>query len=96
MARIKITDTQFPDIIMAYLLDMMIHDDEPTGNEDFDQFLAMMDSKGMFPRLLSYFRSMQPENRRRYKLIKKGISPHDQTTEQATIQVLPDPAAKEE
>ena len=90
MSKIKVTDTEFPNVVVAYLLDMMIHEDEPTGNELFDKLIQNLKQKGMFPILLRYFRNMDPTDRRKYKFIKKGVSPHDSTNDQAIISVTPD------
>ena len=88
-ARIKIEDIEFPNIIVAYLLDMMIHNDEKSGNTLFDELMDDFKKKGMFPILMRYFRNMEPNDRRKYKLIKNGVSPYDHTTDKAVIQVVP-------
>ena len=90
MAKIKVDDKTYPNIVVAYLLDMMIHSDEESGNELFDKLMKDLSTKGMFPILLRYFRSMDPTDRRKYKLIKKGVSPYDNTTENAVISVVPE------
>jgi len=89
MARIKTTSDEFPNIVVAYLLDMMIHSDEDSGNELFNNLIDDFAKKGMFPIFLKYFRGMNPDDRRKYKIIKNGVSPYDITTENATIQVIP-------
>ncbi len=89
MSKIKIIDTEFPNIVVAYLLDMMIHEDEPSGNELFDDLIQNFKAKGMFPILLRYFRNMDPTDRRKYKFIKKGVSPYDNTNDNAIISVTP-------
>jgi len=89
MARIKTEDIEFPNIMVAYLLDMMIHSDEESGNKLFDGLMNDFQRKGMFPILMRYFRTMDPTDRRKYKLIKNGVSPYDHTTDNATIQVVP-------
>ena len=89
MGKIKTEDTGFPNIVVAYLLDMMIHNDEKSGNELFDGLMDDFKKKGMFPILMRYFRNMEPNDRRKYKLIKNGVSPYDHTTDNAVIQVVP-------
>ena len=89
MSRIKTTSEEFPNIVVAYLLDMMIHSDEDSGNELFNKLMEDFAKKGMFPIFLRYFRGMDPTDRRKYKLIKNGVSPYDKTTENAVIQVIP-------
>jgi hypothetical protein len=97
MSKIKVTDTEFPNVVVAYLLDMLIHEDEPTGNELFDKLIQNLKQKGMFPILMRYFRNMDPRERQKYKFIKKGVSPHDSTDENAIISVIPNKdEAKEE
>lgn len=90
MSKIIVTDREFPNIVAAYLLDMMINEDKPTGNELFDELIHDFKLKGMFPILLRYFRKMNPADRRKYKFIKKGVSPHDNTNDNAIISVTPD------
>lgn len=89
MSKIKVNDIEFPNVVVAYLLDMMIHEDEPSGNDLFDGLIKNFKQKGMFPILLKYFRQMDPTDRRKYKFIKKGVSPHDNTSENAIISVTP-------
>jgi len=96
MARIKTTSEELPNIIVSYLLDMMIHDDESHGNKLFEDLLDDFHKKGMFPIFLRYFRNMDPDDRRKYKLIKNGMSPFGKTNENTTIVVVPPFSDKEE
>ena len=89
MSKIITIDTEFPNIVVAYLLDMMIHENEPSGNELFDDLIHDFKKKGMFPILLRYFRNMDPNDIRKYKLVKNGMSPHDNTRENAVISIIP-------
>ena len=96
MARIKTDSEELPNIIVAYLLDMLIHNDESHGNELFEKLLEDFQKKGMFPILLRYFRTMNPDDRRKYKLIKNGMTPFGKTNENTTIVVVPPFSDKEE
>jgi hypothetical protein len=74
----------------------MIHRDEESGNILFDELIDKMAGRGMFPLFLQYFRSMDPKDRYKYKIIKKGVSPYDTTNEIAVIQIIPEKEGEEE
>jgi hypothetical protein len=92
MARIKLNDNEFSDVIVAYLLDMMIEKGRAKKDLDnilFDTLIEDLFRKGMLPIFRKYYLTMDPTNRRKYKIIKEGVSPYDDTTENAVIAVVP-------
>lgn len=89
MAKINISPQEFPDIIMAFLFDKMIHPDEIVpGNKEFDRIMKVFKAKGMVTNLRDYYLEMNKDNRRKYKLIKKPLEADATST--AIINIQPE------
>jgi hypothetical protein len=74
MSKINISPQEFPDIIMAFLFDKMLHPDEIVpGNPEFDRIMKKFKTKGVMTEFRDYYLDMNKDNRRKYKLIKKGL-----------------------
>ena len=74
MSKINISPQEFPDIIMAFLFDKMLHPEEIVpGNKEFDKIMKKFKTKGVMTELRDYYLDMNKDNRRKYKLIKKGL-----------------------
>ena len=88
MAKINIDASEFPDIIMAFLYDKMLHPDEVVpGNEQFDRILTKFKTKGVMIEFRDYYLNMNMDNRRKYKLIKKGLEA--ESTTNTVISIVP-------
>jgi hypothetical protein len=89
MAKINLKPNEYPDIVIAYLFDKVLHHDEvATGNELFDEFMTKMKSRGITPLLRDYYLSMDPDKRRKYKLIKDAFAAD--TLSNAVINIRPE------
>lgn len=74
MAKISVTPSKYPNIIVAYLFDKLLHPDRISiGNEEFDNVIQKMKQKGFMPILRDYYLSMDPVNRYEYKMIKRAF-----------------------
>ena len=89
MSKINVTTNTFPDIVVAYLFDKVLHpEDISNNNELFDKFIEKLKGRGIIPLLRDYYLSMDPKNRVKYKLISdafEGI-----TTSNAVISIVPE------
>jgi hypothetical protein len=89
MAKINISPQEFPDIIMAFLFDKMIHPEEVVPwNEEFNKIMKVFKGKGMVTNLRDYYLYMNKDNRRKYKLIKKSLE--GDATSTAVINIQPE------
>jgi hypothetical protein len=89
MAKINISPQEFPDIIMAFLFDKMIHPDEVVpGNEEFNKIMKKFKDKGMVTNLRDYYLYMNKDNRRKYKLVKRSLE--GDATSTAIINIQPE------
>lgn len=73
MSRLIITPKEFSDLIMAFLLDKIIHPDEVIPDEDFDKIMKKMGKMGMKPLLMKYYLDMSGDMRKKYKKIKDTL-----------------------
>lgn len=72
MAKISVTVNKYPNIIVAYLFDKILHPEKiSAGNEEFNEVITLMKAKGFMPILRDYYLSMDPTNRYEYKMLKK-------------------------
>jgi len=71
MAKINITANEFPDIVVSFLFDKILHTDEIIpGNKSFNELMEVMELKGMKPILMKYYLNMDANQRVKYKRIK--------------------------
>ena len=94
MSKINVTNKTYPNIVIAYLFDKLLHPEEVSvGNELFDKFTLQLKKKGFLPIIRDYYLNMDSQDRLRYKLIKDGFEAI--TTSNAVIQVVPEKFEKE-
>lgn len=88
MSKINIAPNEFPDIIMTFLFDKMLHPDEiASGNPQFDKIMAEFKKRGVITQLRDYYLNMNKDNRRKYKLIKDALD--KQATTNGVISIVP-------
>jgi hypothetical protein len=89
MASIQLKPNEWPDVLMAYLFDKILHPDEISSkNEMFNKFMIKMKSRGFSPLLRDYYLTMDPNLRVKYKLIKEVFE--ETTAATAVIHVRPE------
>jgi len=89
MAKINVTNKTYPNFVVAYLFDKLLHPDEVSvGNELFDKFSIQLRQKGFLPLVRDYYLSMDSQDRLKYKLIKDSFEAI--TTSNAVIQIVPE------
>jgi hypothetical protein len=89
MPKINVTANTFPDIVVAYLFDKLLHpEDVSSGNEQFNAFMEGFRKKGGMTIVRDYYLNMNPDNRRFYKLIKDVFE--DLTSSNSMINILPE------
>ncbi len=89
MSKINLKPDEYPDIVIAYLYDKVLHPEKvATGNKLFDEFMKKLTSRGASPLLRDYYLSMEPDMRRKYKLIKEAFA--GDTLSNAVINIRPD------
>jgi len=94
MAKINVTNKTYPNFVIAYLFDKLLHpDDVSVGNELFDKFAVQLRRKGFLPLVRDYYLSMDSQDRLKYKLIKDAFEAI--TTSNAVIQIVPEKYEKE-
>lgn len=72
MARIDVSNTEFADIAVCYLLDKLQNPDGISqNNEDFNDLSELLKNKGLRGILLHYYLSMPSKTRIKYRLIKE-------------------------
>ena len=86
--KIKVTDNEFPDIVVSFLLDNIIHDDKVLkyGNDDFNAFMDILNRKGFKSILMRYYVNMNPNTRTDYKRIK-DVFRDDKSMKTALIEI---------
>ncbi len=72
MASIKIKHERFPDIVVIYLLDVLMHGCE-IENELFDDLIERIKKSGLKTYLINYFLYTDSSIRVKYKNIRKAI-----------------------
>ncbi len=86
MSSINITREQWPDLVIAFLLDKMIKGDDILGeNEEFNELIKLMEKRGMKPIFLHYYLSSDSILRSKYKMLSKSLQTGK--SESATIRV---------
>lgn len=89
MSKINVTNKTYPNIVIAYLFDKLLHTDEVSvGNELFDKFAKQLKQKGFLPIIRDYYLNMDSQDRLKYKLIKDGFEAI--TTSNTVIQIVPE------
>ena len=89
MSKINVTNKTYPNIVVAYLFDKLLHPEEVSvGNELFDKFAAQLKQKGFLPIIRDYYLNMDSQDRLKYKLIKDGFEAI--TTSNTVIQIVPE------
>ena len=74
MASINITKEEWPDLIVAFLLDKMIDGDNVLGeNDDFNNLMEIVEKRGLKPYLLHYYMGSDSNVRSKYKSISKSF-----------------------
>ncbi len=94
MSKINVTNKTYPNIVISYLFDKLLHPDEVSvGNELFDKFAGQLKKKGFLPIIRDYYLNMDSQDRLKYKLIKDAFEAI--TTSNAVIQIVPEKFEKE-
>lgn len=89
MSKINVTNKTYPNIVIAYLFDKLLHPEEVSvGNELFDKFVIQLKKKGFLPIIRDYYLNMDSQDRLKYKLIKDGFEAI--TTSNTVIQIVPE------
>jgi len=71
MASIRVTSDTWPNIVVAYLFDKMLHpEDVSKGNEEFTELTQKMKQLGLIAKVRDYYLRMDTHDRVKYKLIK--------------------------
>ena len=74
MAIVDVHPDEFADLVMAYLLDMVRHDEMRPDNERFTKFIELMESRGMKQVTYEAFLDMNTNTRIKYKRMKDAIT----------------------
>jgi len=89
VSKINVTNKTYPNIVVAYLFDKLLHPEEVSvGNELFDKLAGQMKQKGFLPIIRDYYLNMDSQDRLKYKLIKDAFEAI--TTSNAVIQIVPE------
>lgn len=70
---IDVKPDEFADLVMAYILDMIRHEEHLPDNDRFKDFINKMESKGMKQEVYRSFINMNTETRIKFKRIKKYL-----------------------
>ena len=71
MAKINIIANEFPELVVPFLLDKLLHPEEIVpGNKEFNKLSEILKLKGMQPILMKYYLKMDANQRLKYKRIK--------------------------
>ena len=71
MAKINIIANEFPELVVPFLLDKLLHPEEIVpGNKEFNELSEILKLKGMQPILMKYYLKMDANQRLKYKRIK--------------------------
>lgn len=74
MAGIRVSPDEFADIVVAFLLDNIMHPDEVLpGNIEFDYITDKMKMAGMKAPLMSYYIDTSSITRGKYKMIRDSF-----------------------
>jgi hypothetical protein len=88
MSKINVNSEAFPNIVVAYLFDKLLHPDEVSPeNELFNKLMKTMKGRGALPVVRDYYLNMDATDRMKYKIIKDGFA--NLTTSNTVIQVIP-------
>lgn len=76
----NLTPEEFPDIVISFLLDAMMHLEDPDehrslDNEEFMEIAKALNGKGFRSKFLSYFRSLDGKRKIQYKHFKRVFEP---------------------
>lgn len=75
MPRVTLSQEEFADFVILFLLDKMLNEDEVvTKNEAFNEIIDDMERKGLRTKFLAYFFDVDSNQRVDYKRIKKGFT----------------------
>jgi len=95
MPKVNVTASEFPNIVVAFLLDKLMNPDKVIpGNEKFDEYMNKMKLKGMKSVSTMYYLDMNSLYRVYYKRIK-GVFDGD-SNQQMIIQIYPNKETKDE
>ena len=75
--KINLTPETFSDLVISYLLDCLLHSDEVTKSNRFNELVEIMELKGMKSLLLMKYLDMDSNERLNYKRIKKSLTDKD-------------------
>lgn len=73
MPIINVHSDEFADLVMAYLLDMVRHEEMRPDNERFTQFIEQMEARGLKNASYSAFLDMNTNTRIKYKRLKPSL-----------------------
>lgn len=72
MSSIIVSTSDYQDVLMCYLLDLLVHGNS-TNNEIFDKCLNKMRGLGLRAPLLNCVLEMEAHNRVKYSIIKSAL-----------------------
>jgi len=74
MSKLNVTTDEFANIVVAFLLDKLLHPTEIiTANEEFDILSGKMYGKGLRALFMQYYLSLPASTRVKYKRLKKVL-----------------------
>jgi len=95
MAKVNVTASEFPNIVVCFLLDKLMNPDKVIpDNEEFNKYMNKMKLKGMQPLSLNYYLDMSSLYRVYYKRIKGVFD--DKSNSQMIIQIYPNKETKDD
>lgn len=95
--KINLTSNEFPNIVVPYLLDKLLHpEDVSVGNKQFSGFMEDMRLRGMLALARTYYLEMSGTYRVKYKLIKDVFGPMAPDQVSSVINIYANPAKKKQ
>jgi hypothetical protein len=91
MAGIRLTPNQFADLVIAFLLDSIIKNDEILpDNHEFHYIIKKIERAGIKSQLLSYYIDTSPVTRGKYKTIRDSFTGDANSSNNIVITPSPD------
>lgn len=86
MSSIVIHPDNFPDIVIAYLLDNCVHEDKITKNQEgLKKLITKLNQAGIRPTLLQEFLTSNANIRYKYKMIRDALNGKMTTQQNITL-----------
>jgi len=75
MAKIDLNNDSLGDWVISFLLDCLLNPDEiKFKNDDFNDFIDLLDNRGFQPHLLKYYLGTNSSTRMNYKRIRNVLT----------------------